>query len=587
MYCNPLNLKYGYQHYGKGAHCEGADPTLILYKDTYYLFVSMCGGFFYSDDLQHWKFHKNTMDLYRYAPDVREINGELVFCASTQSGKPAFWKTTEPLSDKFERITGAFNFWDPDLFQDDDGRTYLYWGCDCNRPIYVREIDSVTFQPIDEKKEMIAGDVENRGWERPIMPFETFVRKDFGQKIQGLLMKAIKRDVEKYPFVEGPYMTKINGNYYLQYAAPATEKSTYGNGVFIGDSPVGPFSYQVHNPFSLKTGGFITGAGHGSTIEDKYGNLWHAATMKISVNANFERRCGLFPAGIDKDGILFCNQNFADYPLDIPKGKFAPETVMPKWMLLSYKKKVRVSSTYKDYSAENAVNEDICTSWCANGSENEWLEMDLGDFYMVGAIQVNFADVEVPVMKVPKSERAGLESGNRYIDMDDKLATRYMLEGSTDGKDWFVIADKSQAQENLPDDFIELSELKKMRYVRVTSIELPYKKRMAINGLRVFGEGNGTVPKSVETASAEYSCDDRTVKFSWKKVTGALGYNIRYGIAPDKLYLSHMQYEKNEVELGSFQKGQKYYFSVDSFNESGIAKGTKVFVVGGENKVCQ
>ena len=29
MYCNPLNLDYGYQHYGKGAHREGADLSLI------------------------------------------------------------------------------------------------------------------------------------------------------------------------------------------------------------------------------------------------------------------------------------------------------------------------------------------------------------------------------------------------------------------------------------------------------------------------------------------------------------------------------------------------------------------------------
>lgn len=53
----------------------------------------------------------------------------------------------------------------------------------------------------------------------------------------------------------------------------------------------------------------MTGAGHGSTIADKYGNYWHASTMRISVNHDFERRVGLFPAGFDKDGVLFCNQN--------------------------------------------------------------------------------------------------------------------------------------------------------------------------------------------------------------------------------------------------------------------------------------
>ena len=104
-------------------------------------------------------------------------------------------------------------------------------------------------------------------------------------------------------------MTKHNGTYYLQYACPGTQYNTYADGVYTSKSPLGPFTLQVSNPFSAKPGGFMTGAGHGSTIADKYGNYWHASTMRISVNHDFERRVGLFPAGFDKDGVLYCNQN--------------------------------------------------------------------------------------------------------------------------------------------------------------------------------------------------------------------------------------------------------------------------------------
>ena len=58
-YCNPLNLNYKYQHYGPAAHREGADPTLIYFKDRYYLFVSMSAGFYCSDDLICWSWHEN------------------------------------------------------------------------------------------------------------------------------------------------------------------------------------------------------------------------------------------------------------------------------------------------------------------------------------------------------------------------------------------------------------------------------------------------------------------------------------------------------------------------------------------------
>ena len=53
-YCNPLDLSYRYSHMNEGkrlAHREGADPTLVFFKGTYYAFVSMSAGFWYSKDL--------------------------------------------------------------------------------------------------------------------------------------------------------------------------------------------------------------------------------------------------------------------------------------------------------------------------------------------------------------------------------------------------------------------------------------------------------------------------------------------------------------------------------------------------------
>src|SRR5690554_6121054 len=34
------------------------------------------------------------------------------------------------------------------------------------------------------------------------------------------------------PFVEGPWMTKHNSTYYLEYAAPGTQWNVYGDGVY-------------------------------------------------------------------------------------------------------------------------------------------------------------------------------------------------------------------------------------------------------------------------------------------------------------------------------------------------------------------
>ena len=86
-YCNPLDLGYRYQHMIENGRRfgfrEAADPTLACFKGRYYLFASMSGGFWHSSDLLHWDFHPNRdLMIYDYAPDVREINGYLYFCAS-------------------------------------------------------------------------------------------------------------------------------------------------------------------------------------------------------------------------------------------------------------------------------------------------------------------------------------------------------------------------------------------------------------------------------------------------------------------------------------------------------------------------
>ena len=568
---NPLSIPYQFQHYNKQASRESADPTLIYFKGRYYLFASMSGGFYYSDDMLHWDWHENReLTPFRYAPDVRQVGDWLIFSSSDRDPS-AIYRSKDPLSDDFEKLSEPFPFWDPNTFQDEDGRVYFYWGCANTTPIYGQEFDPETMTPIGEKKELIFGNTAEHGWERPDYPGRPKEqgKEGFAMRLFRLYMHLSGAD--KKPFIEGAFMNKWNGRYYLQYAAPGTELATYGDGVYVGDSPLGPFTYQAHNPFSSKPGGFITGAGHGSTIEDEHGNLWHASTMRISVNANFERRLGLFPAGLDSDGILFCNQNFADYPLEIPEGKFDPQSIKPRWMLLSYKKRAVASSYREGHEPGLALDEDIRSCWCAKGSAGEWYRLDLGDVYEVHGIQLSFADVDVPMLEVDKSLRSNVYTSNRYIDPDPTLRTRYLLEGSADGSDWFVLTDKRSAETNLPHDYLELDGVK-LRFVRVTAEKLPYDEPFALSGLRVFGRGNCAAPEAVTAFDASRP-DAMTAKLSWKAADRAIGYNVRYGISPDKLYSSHLVCGRTEVLLTMLNAGQSCYAAVDAFGEGGVTEG--------------
>lgn len=605
-YCNPLDLGYRYQHIheisGPISNREGADPTLVLFKDIYYMFVSMSAGFWYSFDLLNWKFHANEKLLpYDYAPDARQIGDYLYFCASRRYSSCPILRTRDPLSDEFEVVSSPFPFWDPNLFCDEDGRVYLYWGCSNMDPIYGIELEPDTMLPIGEAVPLILGRERELGYERvgdngvttpkeqceSFQYFQQFINPDTGQMelpneithLTGYSSDELQRllDHLECPAIEGAFMTKHAGTYYLQYASPGTEYNTYCDGVYVSDRPLGPYKLQRSNPFSSKPGGFIAGAGHGSTIMDKFGNYWHAATMRISVNHLFERRIGLFPAGFDKDGIMFCNQNFADYPFRIPEGKCSAFDIRPEWMLLSYGKAVSVSS---GEGAKHAVDENIRTWWSADSADpGQWLSVDLGKVSDIRAIQVNIADEKLAIKQ--DSDCCRDERNTRCIEMIPQIS-EYRLDASADGKSWVTLEQVSRECSN---GYFEFYDGIQARFVRITGEHLPYGQTLRVSGLRVFGNGSGDKPSRVHASAKRVSDLDALVQ--WNRSSDAVGYNVRYGIAADKLYMSWMVYDADEVKLSTLIKGQDYYVCVDSFNESGITEGNVIAISARVTKETQ
>src|SRR4029078_8270927 len=94
---------------------------------------------------------------------------------------------------------------------------------------------------------------------------------------------------------EGAWVTTHAVRYCLQYGAPGTEFKPYANGTYVGTKPLGPYRYADYNSIAYKPGGFVQGAGHGSTFQDNYGNRWNTGTPWIGYNWTVERRIKLFP----------------------------------------------------------------------------------------------------------------------------------------------------------------------------------------------------------------------------------------------------------------------------------------------------
>ena len=591
-FCNPVNINYRYQFnqdprtQALTINREAADPSMIYYQGRYYIFASMTLGVWVSEDLANWKNHRlpDSLPLYDYAPDVRVIGDYVYFSASRRTNICDFYRTKDIINGPYERIPGSFPFWDPNLFMDDDGRVYFYWGCGSETPVYGVELDLETMLPKDKQQELIIGNPWEKGFERIGVDHSVFPKTDEEVdaacqeffSAQGIdpatvpaeVLPMIRGMFSQRPFIEGAWMNKFDGKYYLQYACPGTEFNTYADGVYVGDAPLGPFVLADNNTYSYHPGGFMPGAGHGSTMQDVYGNLWHASTMRISMQHSFERRVGIWPAGVDKDGNLFCNQRYGDWPIAVTKTEIDPWS-KPEWYLLSFGKKMEASSYTEGHEPEKAADENVQTWWQAETAEaGEWLVLDLGQAYDVRAIQINFADDKIDI---PVPGEFHVDDTPRYID-DNQMYTRWKLEGSVDGESFIVIEDKWNADTDLSHDLVIKEEGMMLRYVRLTVEEVPYGQRPCVSGLRVFGLGAGEKPE-VPAFTAKRTTD---LDFEVKIESGnAMGWNILWGQSPDKLYHSYMIF-KPEQKIGALVKDRNYYVRVDAFNENGITEGNCV-----------
>lgn len=548
-----MNLDYGYTPIPNfsewGRHRATADPVIVNYKDEYYLFSTNQWGYWWSKDMLNWIFISRKFlrpwngGVYDElcAPAVGIIGDTMLVFGSTYTSKFTLWMSTNPKANEWKPLVDSFEIggWDPAFFTDDDGKLYMYNGSSNRYPLYGIELNRKTFEPIGTRKEMYFLEEWRYGWQR------------FGEYYDNTFLD---------PFLEGATVNKHNGKYYLQYGAPGTEFSGYADGVVVGDSPLGPFTPQS-DPVSYKPGGFARGAGHGASFQDKWKNYWHVSSITLSVKNNFERRLGLWPAGFDKDGIMYCNTVFGDYPHYLPTGESDHlKSRFTGWMLLNYNKPVQVSSTLGNYAANNAVDENIKTYWsAATGDKGEWIQTDLGAVSTVNAVQINYADQDA-----------------EFLGKQTNIYHQYVLYHSIDGKTWKVLVDKKNNKTDVPHDYVELDKPIKTRFLKLENVHMPTGK-FAVSGFRVFGKGEGKLPDMVKDFFVlRTEKDKRSAWIKWGPVNNAYAYNILTGTAPDKLYNCIMVHGANEYYYKAMDKLRPYYFCIEAINENGVSERTKV-----------
>ena len=110
------------------------------------------------------------------------------------------------------------------------------------------------------------------------------------------------------------------------------------------------------------------------------------------------------------------------------------------------------------------------------------------------------------------------------------------------------------------------------RFVRYEHIHVGA-KNLAISDIRVFGNGDGPRPATPKRLTARRERDERDAYIAWQPVRGAVGYNVRWGISPSKLYETYQRFadQGTTLNLRALTVGQSYWVAVESFDENGVS----------------
>ena len=163
------------------------------------------------------------------------------------------WKNTPD-------VAGGWNGpFDMDIFVDDDNKPYLYYPGRGIAGIYVVPLEPNDLTRFAGPPEHLFAFNKDHVWER------------YGEM----------NEYTDVSWIEGPWLQKHNGTYYLEYAACGTQWKTYALGYYTAKSPLGPFTYAPNNPLTRRTEGLVTGPGHGSIVEGPDKNLWQFYTVVL------------------------------------------------------------------------------------------------------------------------------------------------------------------------------------------------------------------------------------------------------------------------------------------------------------------
>lgn len=405
-YCNPISLPccpkgedngwkvMEYTNEPPQDYRSIADPSVLYYDNKWYLYPSY-GMAFVSEDFVTWKHVRTNPYNLKYSPSVIPHRGKFLLTGHSQ-GLYIGETPTGPFDYVGEFITADGKVYTPHdgapiqpldsaLFQDDDGKIYLYW--------FDMRFDKEMNVPVCQTWGVeLDGDKPNHFCTEPYLIHE-FNGENYWER------DGQYNQDTKFGWVEGQWMFKHNGRYYMIYSSPGTTYKSYCMAAYYSDEgPLTGFVCQKNNPVTEHRQGLVSGAGHGSIAHGPNGSIWAFYTVTMGGTHPFERRIGMDPIGIDENGELYC-PNISDTPhLGVLDEDFELGNNSAGLLPLTFihRHHIKSSSCAPGRSTMYAFDESMFSWWQPASDDKEpTIYVDLESQYVCEASRIIWRDINM------------------------------------------------------------------------------------------------------------------------------------------------------------------------------------------------
>lgn len=426
-----------------------ADPTIVQFGDTFYLYATS---------------------------DVGDIETDLAF-----SGNPVVWKSKDFVNWSFEGICfpgidwREHKYWAPGRVLERDGKYYLYVSIDHVTQLAIGDTPEGPFHffngPVNytgnEKPSMIIDDIDGCPFIDDDGQAYIFWRRKKASRLSADWKSAegetITIPTQWHGYSEGPFMIKRNDIYYYFYTLGGY--ADYQNGYLMSKvSPLGPFETPANDVITTTDlEKQIWGPGHGFAFSPDHSDDWYFAYLEYGLGGTsrqvyvnrmeFNEDGTIKPIQSDHKGVGALRKVNTQKALNLSKAVVTASSVKKaidveahgwrKSAELKYHIPSPLPTRHHEFNPQYAIDQSNYTRWWATPEDTEkWWQLDLGKVEKLGHLDLFF--------------------------VHPSLGHAFVCEKSEDGKHWVSLKEQKEIAIRSPH---KVENIGKARYLRVRIFE--------------------------------------------------------------------------------------------------------------------